>query len=109
PKNIPANQFLNLEGRKLSISKGWAVWVHEYLDELPGKEDVLRYVLYKTMPEQKDSEFTWKGWQDANNNELVNNLGNFINRVVVLTQKYYNGIVPAFDPDLEFTGSKDED
>src|SRR5690606_36732242 len=70
---------------------------------------VLRYVLYKTMPEQKDSEYTWKGWQDANNNELVNNLGNFINRVVVLTQKYYNGIVPAFDPDLEFTGSKDED
>ncbi|HLU92795.1 MAG TPA: methionine--tRNA ligase [Membranihabitans sp.] len=109
PKNIPANQFLNLEGRKLSTSKGWAVWVHEYLDELPGKEDVLRYVLYKTMPEQKDSEFTWKGWQDANNNELVNNLGNFINRVVVLTQKYYNGIVPAFDPDLEFTGSKDEE
>lgn len=109
PKNVPANQFLNLEGQKLSTSKGWAVWVHEYLDELPGKEDVLRYVLYKNMPEQRDAEFTWKGWQEANNNELVNNLGNFINRVVVLTNKYYDGVVPSFDPDLEFTGSGNSD
>ncbi len=109
PRNVPANQFLNLEGRKLSTSKGWAVWVHEYLDDLPGKEDVLRYILYKNMPEQRDSEFTWKGWQEANNNELVNNLGNFINRVVVLTQKYYGGKVPVFDPDLDFIGSGDED
>lgn len=109
PKNVPANQFLNLEGQKLSTSKGWAVWVHEYLDEFPGKEDVLRYVLYKNMPEQKDAEFTWKGWQDANNNELVNNLGNFINRVVVLTNKFYDGVVPSFDPDLEFNGSGHED
>lgn len=109
PKNVPANQFLNLEGKKFSTSRGWAVWVHEYLDELPGKEDVLRYVLYKNMPELKDSEFTWKGWQEANNNELVNNLGNFINRVMVLSQKYYDGKVPGFDPDLEFIGSKDAD
>lgn len=109
PKNVPANQFMNLEGQKLSTSKGWAVWVHEYLDELPGKEDVLRYVLFKNMPEQKDAEFTWKGWQEANNNELVNNLGNFINRVVVLTHKYYDGKVPAFNPDLDFIGSGDAD
>lgn len=109
PRNVPANQFLNLEGQKLSTSKGWAVWVHEYLDDLPGKEDVLRYVLYKNMPEQKDAEFTWKGWQQANNNELVNNLGNFINRVVVLTNKYYDGQVPEFDPDLEFIGSSNAD
>lgn len=109
PKNVPANQFLNLEGQKLSTSKGWAVWVHEYLDDLPGKEDVLRYVLYKNMPEQKDAEFTWKGWQEANNNELVNNLGNFINRVIVLTHKYFNGQVPSYNPDLEFTGSSDPD
>lgn len=109
PRNVPANQFLNLEGNKLSTSRGWAVWVHEYLDEFPGKEDVLRYVLYKNMPEQKDSEFTWKGWQEANNNELVNNLGNFINRVAVLVNKYYDGLVPDFDPDLEFQGSGQED
>lgn len=109
PKNVPANQFLNLEGRKLSTSKGWAVWVHEYLEDLPGKEDVLRYSLYKNMPEQRDAEFTWKGWQAANNNELVNNLGNFINRVMVLTNKYYEGIVPDYDPDLDFSGSESED
>lgn len=106
PKNVPANQFLNLEGKKLSTSKGWAVWVHEYLEDLPGKEDVLRYSLYKNMPEQRDAEFTWKGWQEANNNELVNNLGNFVNRVMVLTKKYYDGQVPEYDGDLDFTGSE---
>lgn len=109
PRNVPANQFLNLEGHKLSTSKGWAVWVHEYLADLPGKEDVLRYALYKNMPEQKDAEFTWKGWQDSNNNELVNNLGNFINRVLVLTQKYYDGTVPEYNPDIDFIGSSDMD
>lgn len=109
PKNVPANQFLNLEGKKLSTSRGWAVWVHEYLEDLPGKEDVLRYSLYKNMPEQRDAEFTWKGWQEANNNELVNNLGNFVNRVMVLTQKYYDGVVPAFDPDIDFIGNEEEE
>ena len=97
PVNVPANQFMNLEGRKLSTSKNWAVWVHEYLEEFPGKEDVLRYNMIKNMPEQRDSEFTWKGFQETNNTELVNNLANFINRVVVLTNKYYAGKVPAFD------------
>ena len=91
PVNVPANQFLNLEGRKLSTSKNWAVWVHEYVEEFPGKEDELRYNMIKNMPEQRDSEFTWKGYQESNNNELVNNLANFINRVVVLTNKYYEG------------------
>lgn len=109
PKNVPANQFLNLEGKKLSTSKGWAVWVHEYLEDLPGKEDVLRYTLYKNMPEQRDAEFTWRGWQEANNNELVNNLGNFINRILVLTNKYYGGVVPEYDGDLDFSGSESED
>jgi methionyl-tRNA synthetase len=99
PENVPANQFLNLEGRKLSTSKNWAVWVHEYVEEFEGKEDVLRYNMIKNMPEQKDSEFTWKGYQETNNNELVNNLANFINRVIVLTNKYYEGIVPAIDQD----------
>ncbi len=109
PVNVPANQFMNLEGKKLSTSKGWAVWVHEYLDDLPGKEDVLRYTLFKNMPEQRDSEFTWKGWQEANNSELVNNLGNFVNRVLVLTNKYYDGKVPDFDPDIDFSGSEGVD
>src|SRR5690625_5069054 len=108
PKNVPANQFLNLERRKLSTSKGWAVWVHEYLEDLPGKEDVLRYSLYKNMPEQRDAEFTWKGWQAANNNELVNNLGNFFNRVLVLTYKYFDGVVMEYDTDLDFFGSDAE-
>ena len=108
PENVPANQFMNLEGRKISTSKNWAVWVHEYLDEFPGREDALRYYMIKSMPESKDSEFTWKGFQDANNNELVNNLANFINRVVVLTNKYYDGIVPEFDEALHFEGA-DED
>lgn len=104
PINVPANQFMNLEGDKISTSRNWAVWVHEYLEDLPGKQDELRYSMIKNMPEQKDSEFTWKGYQDANNNELVNNLANFVNRVVVLTHKYYDGIVPEFDEDLEILG-----
>lgn len=109
PTNVPANQFMNLEGDKISTSKNWAVWVHEYLEDLPGKEDVLRYYLTKNMPEQRDSEFTWKGYQDSNNNELVNNLANFVNRVLVLTQKYYKGVVPEFDENTGFTGASDPD
>ncbi len=101
PENVPANQFLNLEGRKLSTSKNWAVWVHEYCEEFAGQEDVLRYNMIKNMPEQKDAEFTWKNFQETNNTELVNNLANFVNRVVVLTHKYYGGIVPGFDPEQE--------
>ncbi|GAB4492822.1 MAG: methionine--tRNA ligase [Saprospiraceae bacterium] len=102
PVNVPANQFLNLEGRKLSTSKNWAVWVHEYCAEFKGQEDVLRYNMIKKMPEQSDSEFTWKGFQETNNNELVNNLANFVNRVLVLSHKYYGGIVPEINPDLTF-------
>jgi len=108
PVNVPANQFMNLEGKKISTSKNWAVWVHEYLEDLPGKQDELRYSMIKNMPESKDSEFTWKGYQDANNNELVNNLANFVNRVLVLTGKYYDGVVPDFDGDLMITGPADE-
>jgi methionyl-tRNA synthetase len=104
PINVPANQFLNLEGNKISTSRNWAVWVHEYLEEFPNKQDELRYVMFKNMPELKDSEFTWKGYQEAINSELVNNLANFVNRVVVLTHKYYDGKVPAFDEDLEIYG-----
>lgn len=104
PVNVPANQFMNLEGNKISTSRNWAVWVHEYLDELPGKQDELRYVMIKNMPELKDSEFTWKGYQEAVNSELVNNLANFINRVLVLTHKYYNGKVPDFDESAEIIG-----
>lgn len=104
PVNVPANQFMNLEGNKISTSRNWAVWVHEYLFELPGKQDELRYVLIKNMPEQKDSEFTWKGYQDAVNNELVNNLANFVNRVMVLTHKYYQGKIPKFDEDQDIIG-----
>ena len=100
PINVPANQFMNLEGRKVSTSKGWAVWIHEYLSDFPDRQDELRYYLTKIMPEQRDSEFTWKGFQDANNNELVNNLGNFINRVLVLTYKYYQGEVPEFNESI---------
>ena len=102
PRNVPANQFMNLEGRKLSTSKNWAVWVHEYLDTFKGQEDALRYNMAKNMPEQKDSEFTWKGFQDSTNNELVNNLSNFVNRVMVLTHKYYNGLIPEPDPEQPF-------
>ncbi len=94
PKNVPANEFLNLEGRKLSTSKNWAVWLHEYLKEFPDKQDVLRYVLTANAPETKDNDFTWSDFQARNNNELVAIFGNFINRVVVLTHKYYNGTVP---------------
>lgn len=104
PVNVPANQFMNLEGRKISTSRNWAVWVHEYLDELPGRQDELRYTMIKNMPEQKDSEFTWKGYQDAVNSELVNNLANFVNRVVVLTNKYYDGKVPDFDESIDIYG-----
>lgn len=97
PENVPANEFLNLEGEKISTSRNWAVWLHEYLDELPGKEDVLRYTLCSTMPETKDNDFTWKDYQARNNNELVAILGNFVNRAVVLTHKYFNGLVPPID------------
>ena len=102
PQNVPANQFVNLEGDKLSTSRNWAVWVNDYVKDLPGKQDELRYHMIKNMPEQKDSEFTWKGFQDSVNNELVNNLANFINRVIVLTNKYYDGIIPEYDLNLDF-------
>ncbi|MEE4000181.1 methionine--tRNA ligase [Tenacibaculum sp. FZY0031] len=94
PENVPANEFLNLEGNKLSTSKNWAVWLHEYLEEFPNQQDVLRYTLTANAPENKDNDFTWKDFQAKNNNELVAIFGNFINRVVVLTNKYYNGQVP---------------
>ena len=94
PDNVPANEFLNLEGNKLSTSKNWAVWLHEYLEDFPGKQDVLRYALTSNAPETKDNDFTWKDFQARNNNELVAIFGNFINRVVVLTNKYYEGVIP---------------
>ncbi|RAR49616.1 methionine--tRNA ligase [Flavobacterium lacus] len=94
PDNVPANEFLNLEGNKLSTSKNWAVWLHEYLVDFPDKQDVLRYALTANAPETKDNDFTWKDFQARNNNELAAVYGNFINRVVVLTNKYYDGIVP---------------
>ncbi len=94
PDNVPANEFLNLEGNKISTSKNWAVWLHEYLKEFPDKQDVLRYVLTANAPETKDNDFTWADFQARNNNELVAVFGNFINRVVVLTHKYYQGVVP---------------
>jgi len=94
PENVPANEFLNLEGNKISTSKNWAVWLHEYLQDFPDKQDVLRYALTANAPETKDNDFTWKDFQARNNNELVAIFGNFINRVVVLTNKYYEGIVP---------------
>jgi len=94
PKNVPANEFLNLEGEKLSTSKNWAIWLHEYLEDFKGQEDSLRYVLCATAPESKDTNFTWKDFQAKNNNELVAIFGNFINRVLVLTNKYWDGIVP---------------
>lgn len=95
PDNVPANEFLNLEGNKLSTSKNWAVWLHEYLEDFPGKQDVLRYALTANAPETKDNDFTWKDFQARNNNELVAIFGNFINRVVVLTNKYYDGVIPT--------------
>ncbi len=94
PENVPANEFLNLEGNKLSTSKNWAVWLHEYLEEFPNQQDVLRYTLTANAPESKDNDFTWKDFQAKNNNELVGNFGNFINRIAVLTNKYYKGTVP---------------
>jgi len=94
PDNVPANEFLNLEGRKISTSGNWAVWLHEYLQDFSGKQDVLRYVLTATMPETKDNDFTWKDFQARNNNELVAILGNFVHRVMVLVHKYYEGVIP---------------
>ncbi|MDO4671498.1 MAG: methionine--tRNA ligase [Porphyromonadaceae bacterium] len=94
PDNVPANEFLNLEGDKISTSRNWAVWLHEYLEDFPGKQDVLRYVLTANAPETKDNDFTWKDFQARNNNELVSVFGNFVNRALVLNQKYYDGIVP---------------
>ncbi len=95
PDNVPANEFLNLEGDKISTSRNWAVWLHEYLEDFPGKQDVLRYVLTANAPETKDNDFTWKDFQARNNNELVAIYGNFINRALVLTHKYFEGKVPA--------------
>ena len=95
PENVPANEFLNLENDKISTSRNWAVWAHEYLEDFPGKEDVLRYVLCANAPESKDNDFTWKDFQARNNNELVAILGNFVNRVIVLSHKYFNGVVPS--------------
>lgn len=95
PENVPANEFLNLEGDKISTSRNWAVWLHEYLEEFPGKQDVLRYVLTANAPETKDNDFTWKDFQGRNNSELVAVYGNFVNRAVVLTHKFFDGIVPA--------------
>ena len=94
PKNVPANEFLNLEGKKISTSKNWAIWLHEYLIDFPGMQDTLRYTLTSNAPENKDNDFTWKDFQAKNNNELVAIFGNFINRVVVLTHKYYEGNCP---------------
>ena len=95
PDNVPSNEFLNLEGDKISTSRNWAVWLHEYLQDFPGKQDVLRYVLTANAPETKDNDFTWKDFQARNNNELVAVYGNFVNRALQLTKKYYNGVVPA--------------
>lgn len=95
PDNVPANEFLNLEGDKISTSRNWAVWLHEYVEQFPGQEDVLRYVLCANAPETKDNDFTWKDFQQRNNSELVAIFGNFVNRAVVLTQKYFGGKVPA--------------
>ena len=95
PENVPANEFLNLENDKISTSRNWAVWLHEYLEQFPGKQDVLRYVLCANAPESKDNDFTWKDFQARNNNELVAILGNFVNRAIVLTNKYYDGVIPS--------------
>jgi methionyl-tRNA synthetase len=95
PDNVPSNEFLNLENDKISTSRNWAVWLHEYLVDMPGKQDVLRYVLTANAPETKDNNFTWKDFQDRNNNELVAVYGNFVNRALQLTKKYWDGVVPA--------------
>lgn len=100
PDNVPANEFMNMEGDKISTSRNWAVWLHEYLEEFPDKQDVLRYVLCSIMPETKDSEFTWKDFQARNNNELANILGNFVKRVLDLTKKYFDGVVPEVSGEI---------
>ena len=105
PSNVPANAFMNLEGDKISTSRNWAVWVNEYLNEFPGKSDELRYVLASIMPEQKDSEFTWADYRDRVNNELADVLGNFVNRVLVLTRKYYDSVIPEA-PESELTDAE---
>ncbi len=102
PDNVPANEFLNLEGDKISTSRNWAVWLHEYLEEFPGKQDVLRYTLTANMPETKDNDFTWKDFQGRNNSELVAILGNFVNRALVLTHKFFDGRVPALGQLTQF-------
>ena len=115
PENVPSNEFLNLEGDKISTSRNWAIWLNEYLEEFPGKQDVLRYVLTANAPETKDNDFTWADFQARNNNELVAILGNFINRALVLTHKYFDGVVPPahtleqidLDTIEEFKGVKD--
>jgi methionyl-tRNA synthetase len=112
PDNVPANEFLNLENDKISTSRNWAVWLHEYLEEFPGKQDVLRYVLCANAPEAKDNDFTWKDFQNRNNNELVAILGNFVNRAIVLTHKYFEGKIPepgqwnAFDREIIAEGKR---
>ncbi len=112
PENVPANQFMNLEGDKISTSRNWAVWAHEYVEDfaksIDNHIDVLRYVLIKNMPEQKDSEFTWGNFQELNNTDLVGKYANFINRVLVLTNKYYEGAVPDFDASISVAGSQEE-
>jgi len=112
PENVPANQFMNLEGDKISTSRNWAVWAHEYVEDcaetVENHIDVLRYVLIKNMPEQKDSEFTWSNFQELNNSDLVGKFANFINRVLVLTNKYYEGAVPDFDGSISVAGSQEE-
>lgn len=109
PVNVPANQFLNLEEQKISTSRNWAIWVDEFLNENPNQVDALRYVLTKNMPEQKDAEFTWKGYQSDVNADLVGNLANFVQRVLVLTHKYYDGKVPDFDEDTPIIGTRGDD
>lgn len=102
PENVPSNEFLNLEGDKISTSRNWAVWLHEYLEDFPGQEDVLKYVLTANAPETKDNDFTWKDFQARNNNELVAIFGNFVNRSLVLTNKYYNGVAPKLGELTDF-------
>ncbi len=109
PYNVPANQFMNLEGKKISTSRNWAVWAHEYVEEFSDRIDEMRYCMIKNMPELKDSEFTWKNFQDNNNNELVANLANFCNRMIVLVNKYYDGVVPQIDEEVSFKGSTGEE
>lgn len=109
PINVPANQFMNLEDKKISTSRNWAVWVKDYVEDLPDRIDELRYSLTRKMPESRDSNFTWEEFQEHINSELVNNLANFINRVMVLTHKYYDGKVPEYDPDMLIYSASDKD